>query len=237
MAAVAAGVLLAGCAARPLPPVTVTTDLLDAAPTTFCAAAQRVVGRTGKVGQVVVHQEFETFVKSKTSIEPLTLHAYAWAAPDDPARAVAISCKLKSADHLNTAFGAGTAGPEGLCQDMNRETLRQVRASLPGAARRDVVLDPDENIFDDAHPEMAGPNWLAPFQLTYLDGAGVLHIHAKGFRVDWADPRFATLDGRFRGVHYCHLIAPTYLRDLLAGSVAPGVTVGREVSRAPPPRQ
>ena len=38
-----------------------------------------------------------------------------------------VSCKLKSADHLNEAFGAGTAAGNGHCQDMNRLTWDRVR--------------------------------------------------------------------------------------------------------------
>jgi hypothetical protein len=211
------------------------TRLLDAAPAEFCAEAQRIVSRTDKTGEFVVHPDFEGFVKSKTNIDPLTLHAHVWSAPDDPARAVAISCKMKSADHLNAAFGPDTAGPDGLCQDMNRETLRQVRAALPDAAGRQVVLDPAENVFNEKQPAATGPDWLAPFLLATEDDSGALTIHSKGFRVDWLDPRFARFDARVRGVHYCHLIAPAYLRDLLAGQAAAGIQIGGVY--ATPPRR
>lgn len=223
-AAVAA--LLAGCTVGDTAATTAGTRLLAATPAEFCAEAQRVVSNTSKIGEFVVHPDFEGFVKSKTNIDPLTLHAYVWPASDDPGRTVAISCKLKSADHLNAAFGPDTAGPDGLCQDMNRETLRQVRAALPDAAGRQVVLDPNENAFNEKQPAATGPDWLAPFLLTSEDDAGTLTIHSKGFRVDWLDPRFARFDARVRGVHYCHLIAPAYLRDLLAGRAAAGVKIG-----------
>ncbi len=237
MLVAAAVACLAGCAANP-PAVSVAdTRLLTASPAEFCAEAQRIVSRTDKSGEFVVHSDLDGFVKSKTGIDPLTLHVYAWPAADDPGRVVAISCKMKSADHLNAAFGPGTAGTDGLCQDMNRETLRQVRASLPVAADRQVVLDPGENVFNEKQPAATGPDWLAPFQLTTADDSGTLTIHSKGFRVDWLDPRFARFDARVRGVHYCHLIAPAYLRDLLAGQAAAGVTIGRAWSPPPAPRQ
>ena len=227
----AAVACLAGCAASsPAAPAT-DAKLLTASAAEFCAEAQHIVSRTDKAGDFVVHPDLDGFIKSKTNINPLTLHVYVWPAPDDPGRAVAISCKMKSADHLNAAFGPATAGPDGLCQDMNRETLRQVRALLPAAADRQLVLDPDENVFNEKQPAATGPDWLAPFLLAAEDDGGTLTIRSKGFRVDWLDPRFARFDARVRGVHYCHLIAPTYLRDLLAGSAAAGVTIGWE--RAP----
>ncbi|MCL4778559.1 MAG: hypothetical protein KJ049_00090 [Gammaproteobacteria bacterium] len=226
MLATAAVVHLAGCTLGDTPAKDAGTNLLAAGPAEFCAEAQHLISRTDKSGEFVVHPDFDGFVQSKTSIDPLTLHVYAWPAPDDPGRPLAISCKLKSADHLNAAFGPGTAGPDGLCQDMNRETLRQVRAALPAAAARQVVLDPGENVFNEKLPAATGRDWLAPFLLTTEDDAGTLTIHSKGFRVDWLDPRFAGMDARVRGVHYCHLIAPGYLRDLLAGRAAAGLKIG-----------
>ena len=202
---------LAACAASPPAAPAADTKLLTASPAEFCAEAQHIVSHTDKTGDFVVHPDFEGFVKSKTNIDPLTLHVYVWPAPDDPGQAVAISCKMKSADHLNAAFGPGTAAPDGLCQDMNRETLRQVRASLPAVADRQVMLDPNENVFNEKQPAATGPDWL--------------------------DPRFARFDARVRGVHYCHLIAPGYLRELLTGQAAAGVTIGSKWSPPAAPRQ
>ncbi len=227
----------AGCAAGPPAPQGAGPNLLAATPAEFCAEAQRIVGNTARTGEFVVHPDFDGFVQSKTSIDPLTLHVYVWPAPDEPGRAVAISCKMKSADHLNAAFGPGTAGPDGLCQDMNRETLRQVRAALPESAGRQVALDPNENAFNEKQPAATGRDWLAPFLLTTEDDAGTLTIHSKGFRVDWLDPRFARFDARVRGVHYCHLIAPAYLRDLLTGRAAAGVKIGGVYTPPAAPRQ
>lgn len=233
----AAAVHLAGCTLSDTAATDGGTNLLAASPAGFCAEAQHLISRTDKSGEFVVHPDFDGFVKSKTSIDPLTLHVYVWPAPDDPGQPAAISCKMKSADHLNAAFGPGTAGPDRLCQDMNRETLRQVRAALPAAAARQVVLDPNENAFNEKQPAATGANWLAPFLLATEDEAGKLTIHSKGFRVDWLDPRFAGMDARVRGVHYCHLIAPGYLRDLLSGHAAAGVQIGGVYTPPAAPRQ
>ena len=115
-------------------PPGVNSDLLTATPGEFCNEAQRIVSNTEMVGHVTVHSEADDFVRSKTSIQPLNLHAFVWT--DESGRAIAISCKLKSADHLNTAHGDGTAGPDGLCQDMNRATYQHVRQTLGQRATR-----------------------------------------------------------------------------------------------------
>jgi len=196
-------------------------------PAQFCASAQSVISRTQQTAEVIVHEDFEAFVRSKSSIDPLTLHAYQWTGPGDPDRVVAISCKMRSADHLNAVYGEGTAGADGLCQDVNRETLRSVGASLGTVP--EVVFDADEDVFNDENPQSSGRIWLAPFRVTSADAAGRLQVHSAGFRVDWQDQRFAAYDGRVRGVHYCHLIAPSNLRAVLAGDAEPGAVIGHVV--------
>lgn len=196
-------------------------------PAQFCASAQSLISRTEQTAEVVVHEDFEGFVLSKSGIEPLTLHAYQWADPVDADRVVAISCKMRSADHLNAVYGEGTAGADALCQDVNRETFRRVSASLGMVP--EVVFDPNEDVFSDENPQSSGRIWLAPFRVSSRDASGRLRVRSKGFRVDWQDQRFVAYDGRVRGVHYCHLIAPSYLRAMLTGDSEPGAVVGHVV--------
>ena len=54
-------------------------------------------------------------------------------------------------------------------------------------------------------------------------------MKAKGFQVDFTDPRFARAPERFRGVHYCHFIAPEFFARLLAGRADPEISLGRLV--------
>lgn len=213
----------AGCASQP-PPVAGSPPLAE-----FCLDAQRVVVRTEVKPALVLHTDFDAFVKSKAAIEPLTIQQYIWYEDDEPARPVMISCKLKSADHLNEAFGPGTSGGNGRCQDMNRLTDERVRASLGAADVEPVIFDPAEEVRNTENPGMTGPDWLKPYEMTWRDASGVLHLRSKGFRVDWTDPQFAAMPGRFRGVQYCHLVAPDYLARLLTGKVKAGVSVGRDV--------
>ncbi len=224
LAAAALTATAAGCASQP-PPLSGSPPLAE-----FCLEAQRVIVRTSVTPALVVHTDFDAFVKSKAAIEPLTIQQYIWYEDDDPARPVMVSCKLKSADHLNEAFGAGTAGGNGRCQDMNRLTYDRVRASLGAANVATLVFDPAEEVRNTENPGMTGPDWLKPYEMTWRDDSGVLHLRSKGFRVDWTDPKFAAMPGRFRGVQYCHLVAPEYLARLLTGKVRPGVTVGRDVT-------
>lgn len=204
----------------------------------FCLEAQHVVVRTKVMPALVVHEEFEAFVKSKASMDPLTIHEYVWYEDEARTRPVMISCKMKSADHLNEALGPGTAAGDGQCQDMNRLTYQRVRDELGAESPVAVSFDPSETVSNPSNPGMTGPDWLKPYVMVSEGPEGSLVIHTKGFRVDWLDPRYAAMPARFRGVQYCHFIAPDYLRRLLRGEARPGLSVGREVAdlpRAPAP--
>ncbi len=195
----------------------------------YCIAAQRLVTRTEIPVRLQLHDDFTAFVKSKALIDGPVIQQYNWR--DASGRIVGISCKLKSADHLNRVFGPASAGPDGRCQDMNRAVFEHVapRAADPDPAYSRVVFEPDELAGDESEPGMTGPDWLRPYTATWVDDSRTLHIRAKGFVVDFDDPRYAQAPPRFRGVHYCHFLAPQYLRELLLGMAAPGAVIGREV--------
>jgi len=223
-AALLAGLCLAGCggSGSPEPELAGLPELSE-----YCLAAQRIVTRTDVPMRLVVHDDFDAFVQSKAVIEGPEIQQYNWA--DEDGRVFGISCKLKSADHLNLTFGEDSAGPDGLCQDMNRAVFEKVAPRSPDITPTyaEVVFEPNEAVWNDAEPAMTGPEWLAPYEATWVDQQGRLHIRAKGFQVDFTDPAFAEAPARFRGIHYCHLLAPDYLAALMVGQAEPGAVIGR----------
>jgi hypothetical protein len=195
----------------------------------YCLSAQRVVTKTAVPVDLVLHEDFNAFVKSKAVIDGPNgpqIQQFNWY--DDDGAILGVSCKLKSADHLNMTFGPDTAGPDGTCQDMNQAVFRLVGRRVSEPAYRNVSFDPNETVFNEANPGMTGPDWLAPFVMTSAEG-DTLTIHTKGFIVDFADPAYAEAPERFRGLHYCHLVAPEHFEALLRGEAEPGATVGREL--------
>lgn len=186
----------------------------------FCAEVQRLIGATALPAANVVYDDFDAFVKSKAAPKPLITRQFVHFDADHPGSPVMISCKLKSADQLNFEYGAGSAGHEGTCRAVNGLTLERVLAARanpeqPAGVFKKVVLDADE----------IGPSgvvWLKPFMMVRVDDDNALHIKAKALFVSWHDERFLKMPARFRGTHYCHLIAPSYLRRLLDGEVVVG---------------
>jgi hypothetical protein len=223
----------AGCASSP-------ADLarLEEVPevAAYCLAAQRLMARTEARVELVVHDSFEAFVKSKAIMDGPNgpqIQQFNWF---DAAGAVTgISCKLKSAEHLNLEFGQGTAAGEGACQEMNREVFRLVSRWVREPKFTQVSFDAAETVENKEQPGMTGPDWLAPYTMTYTDDAGGLHIRSKGFVVEFTDPRYARAPERFRGVHYCHFIAPAHLAAVLQGAAPAGAVVGRAVDTSGPP--
>ena len=198
-------------------PITAMADSSPPLVDEFCTEAQHLLAATPLAAENVVYTDFDEFVKSKAAPKPLITRQFIHYAADQPGLPERISCKLKSADHLNSEYGAGSAGHEGTCQAVNGLTLERVRmarghSDQPSGVFKKVVLDPDE----------VGPSgvvWLKPYAMVRVDADNVLHIKSKALYVSWHDERFLKMPARFRGTHYCHLIAPSYLRRLLDGEV------------------
>lgn len=164
----------------------------------------------------VVHPTMEAFVDSKPAIRPLRTEQFV--SRDTAGRAVQIRCKGKSADHVNTVYGDGTASGEGTCAAVNRTTLRTVGASLGAAERASAAFDPAQVVVDADTQTMSGGEWTQEFPSAAVQD-GVLHLRAYSLLVEWLDPRWQGLPESFRGVHYCTLIAPGELRRVLLGGL------------------
>ena len=224
--------VLTACAARTTKPF----ELAEIPNTgTYCLDAQRVVTRTTVPMTLIVHDDFSAFVKSKAAIEGPTIHQFNWYDPDGNIQG--ISCKMKSADHLNIEFGDGSAGPDGYCQDMNNQVYQLVRLQTENPAYTSATFDLSERLESKEQSNMIGPTWLKPFRMTYLDPAGELHIATKGFVINFTDPRYQKFPASWRGTHYCHLIAPEYLAALLRGDATADAIIGREAERLRMPNE
>jgi hypothetical protein len=196
----------------------------DGEDSVFCAWAQQVAAGTALTANVVTHTVFDDFVKSKASYSPLTVQQY-WsnpvAGPDGLARVV--SCKMSTAERINHAHqpdAAPAAAGDESCDKVHREMLTVLLNSIPPEA---LAVPADSLRVDPEERTYIGPMWLRPwpFQPLSRDEAGVLHIHARALYVPFA--WWIPMPDRFKGAHYCHLIAPDFLEAVLRGELPAGV--------------
>ena len=188
----------------------------------ICSSAQSITSGSSVSSVVVLHAEYDAFVKSKPVARPLELEQYIWYADAEKQQPKMVSCKMKTADHIQAEYGSDAAGVEASCADVNRRILGSVLASLSAADRRRLKFGRGSNVvFEPDFVTTLGPEWLAPFPMAYADPQGVLHIKSKGMQNDWLDPRIKDAPVKFRGTRYCHLVAPAHLRRVLLGETAP----------------
>ena len=215
--------LLAGCTARATapdaaaPPLPRGTAELEG----FCQRAQALIVGTQVASTAVVHDDYDTFVKSKPVARPLQVQQYHWPAPPEGGPVRMLSCKMKTADHLVSEFGSGAAGDDAGCAAVNRDTLQRVVAGMTAAERRRLRFDPASVVHDAEERTTNGPVWLEPHAVAYVAADGRLHLRTRAMRNDWLDPRYRDAPPQFKGTRYCHFVAPDYLHQLLLGTVAP----------------
>jgi hypothetical protein len=213
----AALLALSACAINP---PRATPSVMDL--TGFCADAQQLISGTQLRPENVLHTDYDAFVLSKPEVRPLRTEQYIWYEDDARTRPRMISCKMKTADHIATEYGAGQVSGEGMCESINRRTLARVLESMGAAERRRLAFDGGSRVvFDPEERTTDGPVWLKPYAFAYLGADGALHLKAKAMRNDWLDPRYAQAPARFKGTRYCHLVAPQYLARLLRAEIAP----------------
>mgnify|MGYP000911671777 CR=1 FL=1 len=189
----------------------------------FCAEVQRRVAGTQQPLRNVVHDEFQSFVKSKPSVKPLEPQQYVEYADASRTQPRRISCKLKTADHINAVYGNGAAATqenENACREINRTTILAVFRALDPGTRSRLVVPPHRFMLDGDENRIMGSGWIEPYPFAYAGADGAVHLHAKALLVRWDDWRWQLAPDKFRGTHYCHLIAPEYARSLMTGEVS-----------------
>jgi hypothetical protein len=178
----------------------------------FCARAQKLIASTSLDAINTVHMDYQAYVKSKPQEDPLSTEQYYYYGDDGVAHIV--SCKMKSAERIIMAHGEQAAGAPQDCRRLNQQSFNEVYAELQAHrkmlrfTRSDVVFEEDESAY-------MGPSWLDPwpYPVATVEEDGKLHIRAKAMNIPYA--WYIPMPDRFKGVHYCHLVAPAYLRQLL----------------------
>lgn len=182
--------------------------------TEFCAEAQQLIVTTQLPVTNSVHTDYDGFVKSKPSVDPLTTHQYL--ALDAEGQPRNLSCKLKSADHIiDLDPEAQATGND--CRALHQRLLDEVIAELRAEGASIGFDNGNGVVMDESAMAGMGPDWLSeyPYPALYTSN-GMLHLRAKSMYVSWYS--WAPIPARFKGTYYCHLVAPEYLKSVLSGA-------------------
>jgi hypothetical protein len=216
----------------------------------FCARAQQIVSSTSLYPVVVGHSGLDDFTFSSSApyegpnlsayngktdsrlgedagdlpltVQQLVSHrvlgATGWVYP------VVVSCKMKTAEAINFHVGAGWAGTQRSCRDVNQSTVADVYASLTSIERRTLRWQQGQIIFVADSFASSGPTWLYPLpylpRVAFVGADGLLRIHGLAITVARTDPTTAAGPDK-KGSYYCHLPSPEYVRALILGQTQP----------------
>ena len=150
---------------------------------TFCNAVQVALMNNTVSAHTVVHRDWQAFLESKASVDPLRNEQFVTTGPDGEPRMV--SCKMKTPDHIREVYGK-TASREDArsCEAINRGNVAAVIASLSPGERDRRVLTDDQIVFEEDLTEFMGVNWVKPFDYASRGSDGALHMQSKRLQVD-----------------------------------------------------
>ena len=186
----------------------------------FCAEAQQTLAQSNVSVTNEVHLNFNSFVKSKPSTEPMTTHQFLHYLPVEvngkqQAFPAIVSCKLKTAERINHQDATADAGPDLPCRNLLQREVNSIIDNLDeqaSAFRREDVEFRDDEMANQ------GRTWLAPwpYSVARLEG-GKLVWQSKALLVNYS--AWNPMPARFLGTHYCHLPTPQYIRGVLTGEI------------------
>jgi hypothetical protein len=188
----------------------------------FCVAVQKILADTDIEATNTVFDNMPDYRHSKPSPDPLMIYQVV---TYDDKRAIAVSCKVKTADHLRAAYGEDAAGEQSYCPKITAAVKAQAVAELQRENPDDVVAAAQAIVIDQNEPYMTGQSYLSEFQLSYVGEDGQVHLNSPGLQTNWEDWLIWILPNRLRGQTYCHLPTVSYIKALATGAVQPGTLI------------
>jgi len=196
------------------------SELQAAIDTDYCSVAQRTLAQTSVEVVNEVHLNFDSFVKSKPSTNPMTTHQFLHYLPVktgavERAFPAIVSCKLKTAERINDQYPNAEAGPDLACRHLIERDVRSVIADLD---RESLTFEPENIVYEEDEMANQGRTWLAPW--PYSVGrieADKLVWQSKAMLINYTV--WNPMPARFLGTHYCHLPTPQYIRGVLLGDI------------------
>lgn len=201
-----------GMTAAPEAPPLATTE------PDFCIGFQQQLSRVPlQIENQVYDGDWEGFVLSKPTVEPLVIHQMAFAGHAG-GRAEVVACKLKGADHLAEIHGEANVVTELTCADFNRQTIEGQAARLRDEGR-DLAVDPAALVYAVDDQATRGTQWLDPMPYPVVSQGSDGTIRVQGKAMHSPLRSWTPVPRSWKGMFYCHLIAPEHARALLVGEL------------------
>jgi len=188
----------------------------------FCQSVQQFMANTTMKSDNTLFTDMPEYRHSKPMVDPLQTFQVVSYAGTKP---IMVSCKVKGAAHIRSAYGEQAAGEQLFCPDVARALRAKAVAGLKAAGLTEAAAKVAAFVIDNQEPFMTGRDYLADFELSYLSDDGAVHIQAPGLFHDYDSWMTWILPEKFEGQAYCHLATPAYLSALALGEIKPGTVM------------
>ncbi|MFV8819197.1 hypothetical protein [Haliea sp. E17] len=178
-----------------------------------CAWVLQQVTGSELEAEVAVVRTFEEFKDAKAEVAPLRVKQYR---SPEQGMAQSVACKLSSVEGLREKAGvAGNLlGEQRSCKYAHQRMLEvEYQRLAPG---RRQLMPADFTLLEDETTWM-GPLWLYPnpYPALVRGDSGGWQLQGKVLEV--SNAWYVPLPASVKGVHYCTVVAPEYLRKVLSG--------------------
>ncbi len=194
-------------------------DLPEPTDPNFCQAVQKFISNTDVESTNTLFDYMPDYRASKPMVNPLQTYQVVTYRGSKP---IMVSCKVKGSAHLRSAFGEDAAGEQLYCPDVARALQAQSVAGLKLAGLDEAAQRAAAIVIDDIEPYVAGSQYLADFELSYVGADGAVHISSPGLFHDYDSWTTWILPEIVEGQVYCHLATPAYYSALATGEMQPG---------------
>jgi hypothetical protein len=196
--------------------------LPDSTSTAFCQAVQRIMANTDRAGDNTLFTDMPEYRHSKPSADPHNIYQVV---TYDGQRPIMVSCKIKGAAHLRSAYGEDAAGEQLFCPEIARRVKTQAITELRQEGNMEAAEAAEAFVIDENEPFMTGRDYLSDFELSYRGDDGAIHFNTPGLFHDYDSWTTWILPENFEGQAYCHVATATYMKLVATGESEPGTII------------
>ncbi len=201
------------------------TILPDPTSTDFCVTVQKILANTEITGTNEIFNNMPDYRHSKPEPNPLLIFQVV---TYDEVSPILVSCKVKTADHLQAEYGEDAAGPQVYCPAVTSMVRAQAVSELKAEGNAAAATAAEGFILDNTEPFLMGSDYLSDFEPVYIGKDGAIHIASPGLQSNWDSWISYIMPDRLLGQTYCHLTTVAYMKRIAKGDAEPGKTLTTE---------